>query len=253
MIKKMIKRLLSEKKRKIIREQVQRVSAPLYYGNNFDCNCCDKSFRKFLTKGYIPRKNAQCPYCSSLERTRVLELYIQKELNLYKAKNIKVLHFAPEFGVFRKLSKNKNITYIDADLNPAYARNVIDITNIPFPEQYFDYIICSHVLGHIPDEALAVKELYRVLKPDGIALILTILSNKNKTFEDNSIQSVESKIKSYGEHDLCRLHGKDFSQRLESNGFKVEVIDYRLQFAEAFQKRHALGNGEREKIFKCTK
>ncbi|WP_162198240.1 class I SAM-dependent methyltransferase [Geofilum rubicundum] len=236
-----------------MREQVQRLTSPLFYGHHFYCNCCDKSFRKFLTKGYVARVNAHCPFCASLERTRVLELYIQKELNLYESENTKIRHFAAEYGLFRKLSKNKNITYIEADLNPAYARNVIDITNIPFPGQYFDYIICSHVLRHVPDETLAEKELHRVLKSDGTALILTLLSDKDKTFEDNSIQSVESKIKSYGDHDLCRLHGKDFAQRLESNGFKVEEIDYRLQFSEAFQKKHALGNGEREKIFKCTK
>jgi len=80
------------------------------------------------------------------------------------------------------LKNIKNIVYIDADINKALARNVIDITNIPYPENYFDYIICSHVLGHVPNEQLAIEELHRVLKHDGKALILTLLGDNDYDF-----------------------------------------------------------------------
>ncbi len=253
MIKKLYKRFLSEKTRNSIIENTIRLFSPIYFGNNFYCNCCSKSFRKFLPKGNKTRLNAQCPYCLSLERTRVLDLYLNNELNIFNQKNIKILHFAPEFALYRKLCKLKNIEYIDADINQAYARNVFDITNIPFPDNYFNYIICSHVLGHVPNEQLAIKELYRVLKTDGFALILTLLSGNERTFEDNNVLSSEDKLKSYGESDLCRLHGKDFAIRLQSIGFYVETIDYRLNFSNDIQKKYALGNGEREIIFKCVK
>lgn len=253
MIKNIYKKLLSEKKRITIREHLQRLLSPLYYGNNFYCNCCNKKFRKFLNKGNIPRNNAQCPFCFSLERTRVLDFYIEKELNLYQSEGVKLLHFAPEYALFRKIKKNKNIIYIDADINPAYASNVFDIINAPFPDNYFDYIICSHVLGHVPDEHLAIKELVRVLKPNGVAIIMTLLSGEEKTFEDENIKSSEDKLKFYSEFDLCRLHGNDFSNRLESSGFNVEEIDYRLFFSDEIQQKYSLGNGQREKIFKCTK
>ena len=253
MIKHIYKKLLTEKTRNNIKELLKISLSPMYYGDKFYCNCCNKTFRKFLTKGNVKRLNAQCPFCSSLERTRVLELYINKELNIYKSENIKILHFAPELALFRKLRQIKNVMYIDADLNQAYARNVIDITNIPFSEKYFDYIICSHVLGHVPDEQLAIKELHRVLKTDGIALILSLISNADKTLEDDNVKTPEARLKLYGEADLCRLHGKDFDKRLQSNGFIVEAIDYRLHFSIEIQKKYALGNGEREIIYKCTK
>lgn len=253
MIKIFYKKLVSEKKRNLIRESLQRLLSPLYYGNNFYCNCCNKKFRKFLNKGNVSRLNAQCPFCFSLERTRVLDFYIEKELNIYQSENIKILHFAPEYAIFRKMMEIKNAVYIDADINPAYARNVIDITNIPFSENYFDFIICSHVLGHVPDEPLAIKEMFRVLKPGGIALVSTLLSDKDVTFEDENIKTPTDKLKHYGEFDLCRLHGKDFAKRLQAIGFIVEEIDYRLSFSDEFQKKYSLGNGEREKIFKCTK
>jgi len=253
MIKKIYKNLISEQKRLNIRKQCQRIIAPLYYGDNFYCNCCNRKFRKFLPKGNITRLNSQCPYCLSLERTRVLEWYLDKELNVYNSKNKKILHFAPEFALFRKISKIKDVFYVDADINPSYARNIIDITNIPFSENFFDYIICSHVLGHVPDEPKAIQELYRVLNSDGIALIFTLLSDSDNTLEDLNIKTPAEKLKIYGEMDLCRLHGNDFATRLKAPGFIVEEIDYRLCFPVEIQKRYSLGNGKREKIFKCTK
>lgn len=248
----MIKKLFY-KKEVLIKQLLQKITAPFYYGNNYYCNCCNKKFRKFLKKGNNSRPNARCPYCSSLERTRVLDFYIDRELNIYNSENIKILHFAPELGLFRKLRKVNNITYIDADINPAYARNVIDITDIPFSDDYFDYILCSHVLGHVRNEKNAISELHRVLKKDGIALVFTVLSSNENTFEDDSINTIESKLKYYGEPDLCRLHGKDFEKRLGAVSFYVEKIDYRLNLPDEIQKKHSLGNGKREIIFKCTK
>lgn len=253
MIKHIYKKLISEKYRIKIINTIQRFISPIYYGKNFYCNCCNKHFKKFLVKGNTPRPNAQCPFCSSLERTRVLDLYMSKELKLYEKENVKILHFAPEYGLLKKLNNMKNTEYIDADINPAYAKNIIDVTNIPFAENYFDYIICSHVLGHVPDEKKAISELFRVLKPSGTSLIMTLLSNKNKTFEDKNIKTDKDKLKFYGENNLCRLHGNDFAERLQNTGFIVEKIDYRTQLPNEVQNKHRLGDGKREIIFKCNK
>lgn len=253
MIKAIYKKLIPEKSRLKLRLSLQKLTFPFYVGTNFYCNCCGKSFRKFLPKGNIIRQNAKCPYCSSLERVRLLDLYLDQELNVYKKKDIKVLHFAPEAILFKKFS-SQQIEYIDCDINPAYARYIVDITSIPYPDDYFNLIICSHVLGHIPDEVKAIHELKRVLKDDGIALIMTLLNLKEeKTFEDPKINSAQDRLKYYGEPDLCRLHGNDFAARMQSQGFKVERIDYRKQVPEEVVVKNSLGNGEREIIFKCTK
>jgi len=253
MIKKIYKKIFAEKTRNNIKEFTQKLISTFYLGDKFYCNCCNKTFRKFLKKGNKIRLNAQCPFCFSLERTRVLNLYICNELNIYNQQNIKILHFAPEIALYRKLNKIKNIEYVDADINPSYARNVIDITKIPFAENYFDYIICSHVLGHVQNEQLAIKELTRVLKPNGLALIMTLISDNQLTYEDDKVVLPQAKLNIYGEADLCRLHGKDFAKRLSLNGFIVNAIDYRLNFSTEFQNKYALGNGEREIIFKCVK
>lgn len=236
-----------------IRESAIRLTAPLYYGNRFSCNCCNSSFRKFFTKGHVPRQNAQCPYCMSLERTRIFDLYLDRELGVFHHEGTRILHFAPEKALRRKLSGIPDVEYVDADINPAFAKNVIDIQAIPFPEDYFDLILCSHVLGHVMDEEAAVGEMHRVTKRSGVVLVMTLLSERNETLEDPAVKTEEQRLEKYGEADLQRLHGRDFASRLEKSGFSVEEIDYRKSFSRDFQLRHALGNGAREKIFKCTK
>lgn len=254
MIKSIYKSILSEKVRNNIRIYALKLKYPLYLGSNYDCNCCGKSFRKFLSKGNTPRANAKCPYCSSLERVRVLDLYLEREMKISERVGLKILHFAPEEILAKKLSALKNVEYVDGDIHPAYATHVIDVTDIKYPENYFDLVICSHVLGHVPDEAKAISELRRVLKPSGDAIVMTLLDLKAaKTFEDKEIVTPQDRLKNYGEHDLCRLHGNDFALRLEMQGFSVERIDYRLQLPKEIQDRNSLGDGQREVIFICKK
>ncbi|MGE0089139.1 MAG: class I SAM-dependent methyltransferase [Bacteroidales bacterium] len=252
MLKIIYKRLFSEQNRINFIYTFYKIRALFYYGNRYYCNCCNKKFRKFLPKGYVIRQNAKCPYCGSLERTRLLLMYLQNETEIFH-KHLKVLHIAPEKCLYNILSK-LNIEYIDGDINPAYATYKIDITDIKYPDNYFDIIICSHVLGHILDENTAIYELSRVLNPNGMALILTLLnSNDEKTYENPSVISSSERLLNYGEPDLCRLHGNDFNDTLSKNGFDVTIIDYRKELETQILKRYSLGDGNRELIFKCCK
>ncbi len=253
MIKRIYKNLIPEKQRIDLRLFVLKLISPFYSGTTYYCTCCNKSFRKFKPKGNIKRENAECPYCQSLERVRLLDYYLQNEIHLYERKGLKLLHFAPEKCLFDKFNK-LDIEYIDGDINANFARNIIDITNIGFNDNYFDLIICLHVLGHVPDEKKAITEMYRVLKPGGTALVLSLISTSNShTIEDPNITSAVDKLKTYGEPDLCRLHGQDFAERLSAGGFQVTKIDYRVHFSEQDRIRFGLGNGEREIIYKCEK
>jgi len=255
MLKKMYWQIFSEKKRIKNRLLLYKIFSVFYVGNKYSCNCCGKSFRKFRSKGtkLVTRQNAMCPYCISLERTRTLLFYIEKETNLLNDK-LKLLHFAPEWCLIPIFKQAKNLEYYSADINPNYADFQVDITNIPFADATFDYVICSHVLGHVPDEKKAVKEIFRVLKPNGVALVLTIINSNNPhTFETSEANTPEKRLQYYSEQDLLRLHGTDFEQRLKSGGFHVETIDYRKKMGEEIWKKYALGDGKRELIFKCTK
>lgn len=252
MLKSLYKRILSERKRISIIQFSYKIRASWYSGEDYSCNCCGRSFRLFLPKGNILRLNAQCPYCGSLERTRLLLMYLKNETD-YLSQRLKVLHIAPEkclFDLFRKLDWE----YIDGDINPNLATYQLDLTSVSYPDRYFDLVICSHVLGHIPDEPRAVRELYRILKPDGAALVLTLLDRKRtKTLEDSSLTTEAERLQAYGERDLCRLHGADFKERLAAGGLHVSEIDYRTALGLEVNQRYSLGNGERELIFLCKR
>lgn len=248
-----IKTVVPTKYRLSIRISLIRFTGLFYRGQNFKCNLCGKSFRKLIPHGNTPRPNAKCPNCLSLERTRVLWFYLKNRVTDNK-QPLKILHFAPEYGLKKVLQKYLNLDYKNVDLDPDLADEVVDITNIPYPENSFDLILCSHVLGHVPDEKKAVDELYRVLKPDGQALVQTIINwNLEKTFEDPKIATANERLEKYTEPDLVRLHGADFAERLQKSGFQVEAIDYASQLGDKTKKHFSLGNGDREIIFKCTK
>jgi SAM-dependent methyltransferase len=188
-----------------------------------------------------------------LERTRLLLFYIKNETDLLTAKR-KLLHFAPENSLLPILKRAKNLDYYSADINPDYADLQIDITDIPFPDDTFDYIICAHVLGYVPDEKKAVEEMYRVLKPDGIVLVQTLMNLDNPhTFETPDADTPAKRLQYYSEDDVIRLHGMDVAERLQAGGFLVETIDYRKAMGEEIYQRYSLGDGKRELIFKCMR
>jgi SAM-dependent methyltransferase len=179
--------------------------------------------------------------------------YLNNETSVYRDP-IELLHFAPERAIESNLKKLKNLNYITADINPAFADYEIDIQDIPFHDNKFHIIICSHVLGHIPNEAKAIDEIYRVLKPGGFALILTLIDfNRANTYESTEIDSNEKRLEQYGEPDLLRLHGNDFAIRLNRENIDVEIIEYFKSFSVEERQKYQLGTGERELIFKCIK
>jgi len=170
---------------------------------------------------------ALCPRCHSTDRERLIYWYIVNKTNiLYSQKTIKLLHIAPEKNLQKALKAFSKIKYISGDLNPLVADRKIDITNINFENDYFDFIICNHVLEHIVDDRKAMSELFRVLKPEGFAILQVPISKKAKeTFEDFSITTPGEREKYFGQKDHVRIYGKDYKERLKSVGFKVELYD----------------------------
>lgn len=195
----------------------------------------------------VSRENAVCPSCGSLERTRLLYLYLKNETTIFENQP-NILHFAPEEILKLKLVDNPN--YVDVDLNPNLARTTMDITDIKFPDHQFDFIICSHVLGHVPDEKKALSEMLRVLKPRGKLFLLSLMNLENeKTLENPNLKTPSEKLLNYGESDLERLYGKDFIERIDTPSHVVEKIDYRLEFDEKLRIKMSLGDGSREIIY----
>ena len=215
------------------------------------CLLCEEKFETFLPYGVKPRPNARCPKCGSLERHRLIWLYFREKTNLFKD-NLKVLHVAPEHHVAKLLKTLPNIEYLSAGLDHPSVMMEMDLTNIPCPDNSFDVILASHVLEHIPDDIKAMRELFRILRPGGWAILQVPIWGE-KTIEDPSINTPEAREREYGQHDHVRRYGFDgiFRQRLEDSGFTVNVDPYVKTFDS--EKVNQYGLMADEDIYYCKK
>lgn len=204
-----------------------------------------KSYRTFLPYGYEKvRQNVLAPGTLSLERHRLFWLYLKNETPFF-SESIRVLHFAPEQAFLKRFKKLKNITYTTTDLNSPIADVKADICDLPFKDNSFDFIICNHVLEHIPDDTKAMSELYRVLAPRGTA-ILQVPYDRNRltTFEDNSITDPKERARIFGQYDHVRVYGMDYFKTLKSVGFSVDAVDYTSKLSIQEIEKYRLPKGE---------
>lgn len=214
-------------------------------GNNYTDPIDGKSFKKLLPYGYEnPRENVLSPSTLSLERHRLLWLYLKNETDFFSAP-LKVLHFAPEQAFYKRFRSLKNLTYTTTDLNSPLADVKADICNLPFADNSFDVILCNHVLEHIPNDKKAMQELFRVLRPNGWGIFQIPQDLKRKTtYEDHGITDKKERAKIFGQYDHVRIYGWDFFDKLESVGFKAEAVEYGARLARADVEKYRLAKGE---------
>jgi len=247
---------------------VRPILAFLLKGNRFTDPIDGKSFRMFLPYGYgNQRNNVLSPSTLSLERHRLLWLYLQNETDFFESsldsdspitkrkrlklrktapdEVLKVLHFAPEQEFYKRFKKLNNIDYTTTDLLSPLADVKADICNLPFEDNYYDIIFCNHVLEHIPDDTKAMQELYRVLKPSGMGIFQIPQDlTRATTFSDNSIVDPKERAKIFGQYDHVRVYGRDYFDKLRTIGFTVIEEDYTNKIAPELVEKYCLAKGE---------
>ena len=219
----------------------------IYGGNKFTDPIDGSGYRKFLPYGYgkTLRPNALCPGTLSLERHRLLWLYLERETRFLN-QGLKVLHVAPEQVFYRKFKRFQHWDYTTTDLNSPLADVVADICHLPFQDNQYDLILCNHVLEHIPNDLKAMTELYRVLKKGGTLIAQVPLEEgRPKTFEDNSITDANERSRVFGQYDHIRVYGQDYYQRLKSVGFSTEGVFLQSQLTTEEIGRYALPQKEK--------
>ena len=213
-----------------------------FKGTKFTDPINNKSYSYFFPYGYNKqRKNALCPGTFSLERHRLLWLYLKKETDFFNSNN-KILHFAPE-QCFHKFFKSFFKNYTTTDLNSPIVDIKADICNLPFNDNSFDYILCNHVLEHIYDDEKAMKEIYRVLNKNGIAILqVPIDINSNLTREGRDIDNKQDRNKLFGQYDHLRMYGLDYFKKLKNIGFKVKNENYLSNISQDEKDKYSLHN-----------
>lgn len=214
-------------------------------GNRYVDPIDGKGFKNFLPYGYeTQRPNVLSPSTLSLERHRLLWLYLENETTFFTQPQ-KVLHFAPEQAFYKRFRSMKHLDYTTTDLNSPLADVKADICDLPFEDNAFDFILCNHVLEHIPDDQKAMQELFRILKPGGTG-IFQIPQDLSKavTFEDDSITNRKERAKIFGQYDHVRIYGRDYFDKLRSVGFTVNEVDYTASLSEETIDKFRLAKGE---------
>lgn len=232
----------------ILRKIYHFVLALIYCGDKYECPCCGRKFRKLrvINNNKNGRKGA-CWYCGSYERTRSYKLYLADFISHLDHK-IKFLHIAPEEQLFQFLSNNGSIDYTAGDKRMEgyhYPKSVVDvdILHLPFEDNSFDFVMCSHVLEHIKDDKTAIAELNRVLKSGGMGIIQVPLDDKlditdEEGFDENLTPA--QRLARFGQFDHVKLYGKDFFDRLRQGGFEVE----QFVFPGSVRERYGLNDDE---------
>ena len=230
-----------------VAEWIVPVVGLLYLGKGKQCPLCGCQRRKFLPYGYVtPRENALCPNCLSLERHRLLWLWLLRESDIGRGAMAlpKMLHIAPEVALMRKFKKMYASTpdrYVTADLESPLADMHFDVQQIPLEDESFDAIICNHIMEHVEDDRKALKELYRIMRRGGWGVILSPVElEREKTFEDDTITDRAERTRIFGQYDHRRIYGRDYAARLREAGFEVYDIDYKNELSKAEQELYAL-------------
>lgn len=222
-------------------------------GNKVTCPIANKSYSKFLPYGRVnPRPNALCPDSLSLERHRLIWLYLKQKTNFFK-EQLHFLHIAPEQCFMKEFKKQHKEGYITADLESPLAKVKMDVHDIPFNDNTFDVAMCNHVMEHVENDIKAMSEIYRVLKPGGWAIIQVPFFSPvgNVTYEDKSIVDSKERQSVYGQDDHVRLYGTDYPDRLRQAGFSVKEDRFIDELGQDLIKKYALPRNET--IYFCSK
>lgn len=225
-------------------EKIRRLLAGYLPGGSCKCVVCERSVWRFMPYRSGPRgtpllmgalamigsnrEQFACPRCNSHDRERHLFLYMRASRLCEEFREKAILHFAPEKNLPTLLSSCHPSRYVRADLYPSNTDiQRVDMTSMAFDRGSFDVVIANHVLEHVPDADRALREIFRVLRPGGIAILQTPYSDKLlRTWEDAGIDTDEARLQAYGQEDHMRLFGKDIFDRIASAGFNNHLSQH---------------------------
>jgi SAM-dependent methyltransferase len=194
--------------------------------------------------GGMRREDDRCPVCHGRDRTRMIMLYLEAVAGIGRTP-ARILHVAPDLGLYLWLKRQPGVEYVASDIDASRYRHIdnihtADLTAMPFESERFDIVICSHVLEHVPDDAAAMREILRLLRPGGRALLLTPFALDGAgTDEDPGLGDPGERDRRFGQWDHVRLYDRDdFVARMARAGFETAVFEPFASHPEAAGRLH---------------
>jgi SAM-dependent methyltransferase len=224
-------------------------AAPPTTEGRFVCPICETAADAFLPFGLAQRPDAQCPSCGSIERHRMLWLYL-RDFTDHLERPCRVLHTAPEPALAARLRRIHGRGYVAVDRFDPAADVAADLKALPFSDGAFDLVLSSHVLEHVAHDRPAIAELARVLTPGGRALVMVPYDPERPTYEDPSITTPEGRMAAFGHPFHHRIYGRDLPDRLRAAGLEARVFATRDLFDAAARKHFRLN---RNHLLDCLK
>ena len=206
------------------------------------CVLCRSHVRRFLPHGVVRRENSLCPVCHSRERHRLAWHWFTHRAGLLDRRqpSLRTLHVAPEIPVAKRLKQLPNTSYISGDF--VHAADIrMDVCNMPFADESFDFVYISHVLNMLPRDEPAFKELCRVLAPGGTVLIQVPAPLAGPSKEAGANSSSSDRLALLGDPDIFRHYGREaLLRRAEAGGLQPLLVPYFLELPPAEQMRFGL-------------
>lgn len=183
---------------------------------------------KYFGKGeMVSLETYTCSNCGATDRERLCALWIEQQIAKKKfSKGARVIHFAPEAALSKKIRGFVSFEFETADLQMDGVDYKVNMMNLPFVDESYDFFICSHVLEHVESDDQAIKELYRITKHGGCGILISpIVAGLEKTLEDPSITDEAGRWRLFGQNDHVRLYAHDdYVNKIGSHGFLVEQL-----------------------------
>lgn len=203
--------------------------------------------REFRVVGGGRRENGLCPICFCSDRERLLLLFTTERAPRLPTRS-RVLHMAPERSLRRFLAEKVSGLYITGDFASPDVDLRLDVRALPFPAATFDALFCNHVLEHVPEDRVAMKELRRVLKPSAWAILQVPVGRNLAATVEGGATTREERENRFGQNDHVRIYGRDYTDRLAEAGFAVEVIPFARKIGSLAQR---YGLQIEEDVFLC--
>jgi SAM-dependent methyltransferase len=169
--------------------------------------------------------NFECPACGATDRDRHLLLYLRASGLLEKVSGCRVVHFAAEPAIETEVRALGPASYLRCDLYPRDSQSQqVDITRMPFADSSVDLLIANHVLEHVEDDVCALREIHRVLRPGGLAILQTPYSEVlTDTWEDRGIVDPQARFHAFGQEDHVRVYGRNIATRFSTTGLVSRI------------------------------